>query len=479
MQPQCSRQAGSLLVVFLMVLTMLGVPYSPVHADVPASDNFALNSLSTVIKTITRVSVASSGVQGNNNSYGSAISSNGRYVVFYSYADNLVSEDTNGAPDVFLRDTMTAITTRLSVDPSGAPGNSWSIDQDSPSISSDGRYVVFRSMATNLVSGGTNGTYHIFRRDTILGTTTLISVSSGGEEANGQSYSPSISADGRYVAFSSEASNLVSGDTTGRQDIFLRDTQNNATTRISVATNGTPGNAQSYYPSVSADGHYVAFDSIANNLVSGDTNNHWDVFLHDTLSGTTTLVSVNSSWVQGNFQSGSPSISADGRYVAFDSYASNFVSGDANGMSDVFLRDTQANTTTRISVTSNGVEANESSDAASISADGRYVAFRSRATNLVSGDTNGTMDVFLRDTQTGTTSRLSVNSSGVEGNIGSNDPSISGSTSPSISADGSYVTFYSNAINLVGGDTNGFWDIFVTPAINLFTHRNYLPLVIR
>ena len=473
MQPKPSKQFGSLFTVLALVVTMLGVPPVPAYAGAPAPADFTLNSLSTPITTITRVSVDSSGNQGDYRSYIPSISGDGRYVAFYSMADNLVSGDTNGTPDAFLRDTQLNITTLISVDSSGVQGNSWSYDQTNPPfVSADGRYVVFRSLSTNLISGvTTNGTYHIFLRDTKLNTTTLVSVDSSGAEGDDQSYSPSISADGRYVTFSSDADNLVSGDTNHSTDIFRRDTQASTTTRLSVASNGTQGNAQSYSPFISSDGHFVVYYSMASNLVNADTNGVWDIFRRDTQTNTTTRISVASDGTQANDGSDFPSISADGRYVAFSSTASNLVNGDTNGTNDVFVRDTQSAATTRLSVNSSGTQGNDWSDIPSISADGRFVVFRSIATNLVSGDTNNAYDVFLRDTLTGTTTRPSVGSYGAQGN--------DWSAFPSISADGRYVAFYSNASNLVGGDTNGMWDVFIAPSINLFTNRIYLPMVIR
>jgi Tol biopolymer transport system component len=457
MQPHHLKQYGSLFIVLALVATLLGVPPIPAYAGAPASVNFTPKALPTPITTITRVSVDSNGTQGNAPSYSRSISADGRYVAFTSYASNLVSGDTNNDGDICLRDTQTGTTTRISVDSNGIQGNTWS---DSPSISADGRYVAFRSDSSNLVSGDTNGTWDIFRHDIQTGITTRISLDSSGTQGNSRSYFPSISADGRYVAFSSGASNLVSGDTDWYRDVFLHDIQTGTTTRISVDSSGIQGNGDSDFPSISADGRYVAFESSASNLVSGDTNSMPDIFLHDTQTGITTRLSVDSSGTQGNSYSHYPSISADGRYVAFSSGASNLVNGDSNGITDVFLRDTQTGITTCISVNSSGPWWNTDSNFPSISADGRYVAFDSSASNLVSGDSNGSRDIFLRDTQTGTTTRISVDSSGTQGDSDSNYPSIS--------ADGRYVLFNSFANNLVSGDTNNEWDVFVVPATTLF-----------
>ena len=405
----------------------------------------------SAILTTRRVSVDTNGTQGNGSSASPSISADGRYVAFYSKATNLVSGDTNQSDDIFVYDTVANTTRRVSVDSNGTQGNS---NSSSPSISADGRYVAFDSEASNLVSGDTNGTGDIFVYDTVANTTRRVSVATDGTQGNSYSDFPSISADGRYVAFSSQATNLVSGDTNGTDDIFVHDTITNTTRRISVATDATQGNAYSYFPSISANGRYVAFYSKASNLVSGDTNGSLDIFIYDTVSNTTRRVSVDSNGTQGNNDSISPSISADGRYVAFSSNASNLVSGDTNGSYDIFVYDTVANATRRVSVGSNGTQGNSYSSSPSISADGRYVTFYSNASNLVSGDTNNAPDIFVYDTVANTTRRVSVDSNGTQGN--------NTSTSPSISADGSRVAFYSEASNLVSGDTNGYADIFVS-----------------
>ncbi len=285
------------------------------------------------------------------------------------------------------------------------------------------------------------------------GQTERVSVSSDGEQGNSTSQHSSISADARYVAFESWATNLVPGDTNGHQDVFVHDRQTGETTRVSVSSSGEQGNADSWSPSISADGRYVAFESLAYNLVPGDTNGQCAVFVHDCQTGETTLASVSSSGEQGNGASGHPSISADGRYVAFESRAGNLVPGGTNGELHIFVHDRQAGETTRVSISSSGEQANEYSYLPSISGDGRYVAFFGGASNLVPGDTNNRYDVFVHDRQTGQTTRVSVSSSGEQGNAMSENPSIS--------ADGRYVAFESYATNLVPDDTNGHWDIFV------------------
>ena len=397
-----------------------------------------------------RVSVSSAGGQANSNSQYPSVSADGRYVAFFSLAANLVQGDTNALEDIFWRDMQTGITKRISVASNGAQTNNASYY---PSISSDGRYIAFESSATNLVSGDTSGNYDIFVHDIQTGTTTQASVNSNGTQANGASTFPSISADGRYVAFKSSATNLVSGDTNGMDDIFMHDMQSGMTTRVSMHSSGTQANNGSADPSISGDSRYVAFHSYASNLVSGDTNGQLDVFVRDRQSGVTTRVSMDSNGTQTNGSSYNPSISADGRYVVFESQSTNLVPEDTNGNIDIFVRDIQAGITTRVSVNSSGLQGNSYSEEPSISADGRYVVFYSAASNLMSSDTNGATDIFMHDMQTGVTTRVSVASNGAQAN--------NGSSSPSISADGQYIAFQAYSTNLVTGDTNGVGDIFI------------------
>ncbi|MEG4404587.1 calcium-binding protein [Microcoleus sp. MON2_D5] len=359
--------------------------------------------------------------------------------------------------------------TRVSVDSAGNQGNQSPFSFSSPSISPDGRFVAFESYATNLVPGDTNRSRDIFVRDTLTNTITRVSVDSAGNQANADSFRPSISTDGRFVAFDSDATNLVPGDTNDNADIFLRDTLTNTTTRVSVDSAGNQADTELYkgsgFPSISADGRFVAFYSASADFVPGDTNATYDIFVRDTLTNTTTRVSLDSAGNQGNDTSVSigsisisgsfsPSISADGRFVAFHSYSSNLVPGDTNDTYDIFVRDTLTNTTTRLSVDSADNQANGGSGTPSISGDGRFVAFNSDATNLVPGDTNEKTDIFVRDTLTNTTTRVSVDSAGNQGNNDSFDPSIS--------ADGHRVAFDSEASNLVPGDTNNTFDVFVS-----------------
>jgi Tol biopolymer transport system component len=324
----------------------------------------------------------------------------------------------------------------------------------------------------------------------VLATSTIVfaappstfraSVSSGGAAANSFSFESTLSGNGRFVAFVSDASNLVSGDTNGFQDIFVYDLKTGETKRISVNSSGAESNHDSYTPAFSANGRYVAFTSGASNLVPGDGNGAEDIFLHDLKSGTTQLVSLSSEGAASNNFSSDPVLAAKGRLVVFSSYASNLVPGDTNGVTDIFIRDLKAGTTKRISVDSSGNEGNGYSASPAFSANGRFVAFMSAATNLVPGDTNGFEDVFVHDLKTGITERVSVSSTGEEASISGYDPMdyCAGawfwiySGSPSISADGRFVAFDSDACNLVEEDTNtGFYSVgYDYPGTDIFIH---------
>jgi VCBS repeat-containing protein len=497
-----------------------------------------------------------------------SLSADGRHVVFDSMADKIVAHDTNGVSDIFMQDVATGATKLISVALDGAADGA----SFNPVVSADGRYVVFESTADNLVSGDTNGFRDIFVRDTIAGTTDLVSIGSAGA-ANGASFTPSISADGRTISFYSDATNLVSDDTNASRDVFMADnplwaspsaptitsngggatanvviaenttavttvtavqsdeaqsihysivaadegggadgaqftidsstgtlsfvgshdyenptdvghnnvydvtvrasngqgeadTQNIAVTvadvdetgssvhRASLSSVGLGGDAASGFQTggqhiLSSNGRYVVYASFSDNIVDGDANKSADVFVRDTLTGTTTLVSQNTASEQGNADSLSASISVDGRYVVFQSDANNLVAGDTNNAADIFVRDLQTGTTTLVSAGIGGAPADGDSLNPSISADGRYVTFQSFADNLTSGDQNGKEDVFVRDLQTGSTTLVSTGDDGV-----ANGDSFR----PTISANGQTIAFESNATNLTPDGSTGLFE---------------------
>ncbi len=310
------------------------------------------------------------------------------------------------------------------------------------SFSADGRFLVFSSVPSDASQ------YHVMWLDRRTGETTLVSVSPTGAPGNGWHGEPAISADGRYVAFASSSSNLVPGDTPGSTDIFVRDLTSSVTVRISAAPNGLQANNNSFSPDISDDGRLVSFVSHASNLVAGDSNDAADVFVHDRRTGLTRRVSVSSSGRQANEASHLDArMSGDGSVVAFTSWASNLVPRDSNEQADVFVHDLRAGTTERVSVSSLGRQGNGASFlGANISRDGRYIPFSSAASNLVPRDTNGAVDAYLHDRVAGQTIRVSVSSTGRQGN--------GDSQGAAVSDDGRYVTFPSLAFNLTAGDAS-------------------------
>jgi Tol biopolymer transport system component len=326
------------------------------------------------------------------------------------------------------------------------------------SVSAHGRYVAFISQANNLVPGDPGAWEQVFLRYRKTGTTAQVDVSDTGAPPNGSSNWLAVSDTGRFIAFDSSASNLVRNDFGTFTDVFVRDRVTGHTRMVSVRTDLTAGgNGVSMLPSISADGRFVAFTSSAGNLIAGDTNGEFDIFVRDLDRGRTVRVSRRNAGGQANGSSFFPSISADGRYVAFESSATNLVPGDTNHRDDVFVRDLVAQTTERVSVSSAGDQENDGAlpqRPVAISADGRFVAFLSAATNLVADDTNGTPDVFVHDRLSGATTRVSVSSTGRQ----SRNQLLSG---PVISGDGSVVAFGSSSSNLVTDDTNSAPDVFL------------------
>ncbi len=404
----------------------------------------------SVGQTTERVSVTSQGQQANGVSYSPSLSADGRLVAFYSTAKNLVSGDTNLVTDIFVHDRQSGITERVSVDSQGVQGNGYSYF---PSLSADGRYVVFESASFNLVPGDTNGRWDIFVHDRQTGTTERVSVDSQGNEGNSDCFYSDISADGRYVAFSSYSTNLIPGDTNGAFDIFVHDRQTGNTERVSLSSQGVPGNETSTKPKISGDGRVVAFLSSASNLVAGDTNAVRDVFVHDRTTGLTERVNLSTQGVQANNGCSYHNLSADARTVSFDSTADNLVPGDTNGEDDVFVHDRVTDVTQRVSVDSFGAQGNDQSVVHNMSSDGRFVAFKTWATNLAPDDTNQYTDILVHEIQTGITTRVNRSSEGVEADHWSSRPALS--------ADGSLIAFESRASTLVPADTNGAYDIFV------------------
>ncbi|MCW3040854.1 MAG: hypothetical protein JWM31_2759 [Solirubrobacterales bacterium] len=347
------------------------------------------------------VSEAFDGTGANGPSRSPAISAFGTRVAFASDATNLVEGDTNGLTDIFVRQREGTLA-RVSVALDGGNANGPS---SQPDISADGRIVVFTSAATNLVPGDTNGVADVFARDLTLGTTRRVSVSSDGTQANGPSSAPASDGDGGAIAFESAASNLASGDTNGVDDVFVHQSSG-GTDRVSVSSAGRQQDkaiARPYAaaPDISGDGRYVVFDTDATTLYNGDTNQRTDVYLRDRRRRTTTLVSASSLNVQGNNDSITPRITPNGRFVTFQSFASNLVRDDGP-REDLFVRDRRAGTTALVNATDSGERregepgGSQLLQRASISDDGRYSLFLSAATNITKTTTVAPRRLYLR-----------------------------------------------------------------------------------
>ncbi len=410
----------------------------------------AASSAPLLAQTNELLSRSTAGGQSDAISLYTSMSRDARYVTWQSAATNLVAGDTNAAPDVFVRDRVTSTTIRASVSSAGVEGNGNSHD---PVISSDGRLVAFFSYATNLAAGDTNGAPDCYLHDLTTGATTLLSANAAGQAANGGSRYPAFSGNVRYVAFHSVATDFGPLDVNGKRDIYLRELATGAMELVSIATDGSQADGDCSNPVLSHDGRFVMFESFAANLAPGEANGTLDVFARDRLLGTTVRVSVSSAGVGANAYTQLPNVTADGRFVVFNSDADNLVTGDTNGGSDVFVRDLVLGQTERVSVSSTGVQSNGYSYDASISADGRWVAFPSRGINLVPGDVNGVYDIFVRDRLTGTTEIATTGWAG--------DAADGQALYPSLSNDGRYIAFDGAATNLVPGDVNGQRDIFL------------------
>ena len=340
------------------------------------------------------------GDEANRASSGATISADGNLVAFASGATNLVDlADTNGNTDVFVRDRRQGETIPVSLSVDGLLGTG-----EGAAISSNGRFVVFQGAAPLVPEITLGGIYNIYRRDLLLGRTELVSTALAGQQPDGTSLYPSVSAEGRYVAFMSVATNLVRNDRNGVMDIFVKDMKTNRLRLVSVGPDYARANGESgdglASVSISASGRYVAFPSWASNLIANDRNGAEDVFVRD-LRTDSTIRASRGLLAEANGGSWLPSLSRDGRFVAFYSDASNLVAKDLNGGSDVFIYDTGTGRTRRLTVGVGGEEAYPSAAFAiesgpAFSADGHTVAFSSWASNLVDEDLNGVLDVFIR-----------------------------------------------------------------------------------
>ncbi len=382
-----------------------------------------------------RVVSVSNETVGSNDA--AASSADGRHVAFVRFSTDPEALGTRRRSDIHWHDVVKGDTRLISTSHGGERANG---NSGTPILSGDGRFIAFESQASNLVPGDENNQPDIFVLERETDRITIVSADSDGRQANGDSFDPWINRNGRFVVFASDASNLVQDDSNQRMDVFVHDRKTGATSLISRSTNGIESNGDSYGPSISTDGRMVAFQSLAFNLVPDDTNGKADVFVHDRQSGKTTRVSVSSDGKEGNDHSVAPFVGGKGRRIVFQSYATNLVKGDTNGHPDIFLHDLTTRTTRKISVAHDGRQANGASYFPSLSDDGRYIVFYSLASNLVPGDTNGKSDIFVMDLKKGFVRRVSVGWDGSEADGGSYSPVIGG--------EGRSVVFTSNATNL-------------------------------
>lgn len=398
-------------------------------------------------------SVAPGGQFGNGRSWlspsGPAISPDGRWVVFHSDASNLAATDASGATDVFVRDLSTNATERISVGGAGGESNGSSMNG---SITANGRYVAFQSEATNLAVGDFNVSSDIFLRDRLTGLTTIVSVSTGGAIGNGPSFNPVISADGFFIVYASSATNLVPNDTNQRIDVFLRNLNTGQTRLVTNVTGGANGDSDQ--PTISSDGQFIAFRSTATNLVANDTLGFADIFVRD-MSGTTfELVSQTTAGAHANGASDLPSISADGSRIVFASQAANLAPSGAPAV-NVLLRDRSAGTTTLLNSGPAGVS-NSPATRPRISGNGQYVSFLSQSTNLTPGHSGIVTDLFALQLVSGVIQRASVPTTPEP-----SEPSSNVAENGGISDNGRFLSFSTPANNMTSGDSGSLEDVFV------------------
>lgn len=419
-----------------------------VAASTGGNDEIFLKDLVTGQTTL--VSAAADGSPANRYVSGMTLLAGGTKVLFQSAASNLVANDTNAVNDLFVKDLATGAVTMVSSAADGTPGNSSSF---SAKASLDGTRVLFESTATNLVANDTNGLRDLFVKDLATGKVTMVTSASDGTPANGDYYQSTFSADGTKVVFTSGATNLVQGDTNGQPDIFVKDLATGTLTLVSAAADGTPANAESTFKALSSDGTKVLFATAASNLVPGDTNGGQDLFVKDLATGKVTMVTSASDGTPGNSFVSVFAFTPDGTKVLFASEADNLVPGDTNGQMDIFVKDLATGETKLVSTAADGTPGNGYSDNFKLSPDGTRVLFYSEADNLVPGDTNGVPDLFVKDLVTGAITLVASRSDGTV--------SSSGLVTAAFSPDGTKVIFFTDATDLLPADNNRAADIFV------------------
>ncbi len=394
-------------------------------------------------------------ILGNGDSRSAALSQDGRWLVFSSAASDLVVGDVNGYMDVFRADLQTRQIELASMDSLDVKANGDSGKLSPPTVSGDGLFVAFSSTATNLSTLTQTAAADVYIRDTVLRQTRQESRNRSGIPGNGNSLFPSLSSDSDYLAFQSRATNLVDIDRTVTEDIFLMNRASGEIERVSTALSGLPTDGPSRAPAVSKTGRYVAFESDAANLTLNDTNGVTDIFVRDRIAGSVTRVSLRTNGDQANAQSFSPRISDDGTIVSFASRASNLVGDDSNRVADIFVHDRQTGTTMRVNLPRFDKEANGDSRAPSMSGDGTLLAFVSQATNFTPEVYNGLTNIYVVNRISGALEMVNRNVDRGAANGLSEAPCISG--------DGGFIAFESSANNLIRSVARSSTNVYVFP----------------
>lgn len=425
----------SIFILFILLLSSCETPLIKgfINVTIKSQKNTSKSETTDLfsLDTISRISERkNTGTESNSWSDGASISENGKVIAFVTNA-NLSSLDTNNHNDVYIYNRDSESFTLVSIAYDSSSGNN---DSNYPIISSTGTLVMFNSYATNLVAGDTNSTQDVFVRDLINETTVRINLHSDGTQANNMSTVGSFSDDGRYAVFTSNASNLVPGDTS-IQDVFLHDFQTSTTTRISQHPSGTNGNSTSTTALISGNGQFIAFNSYASNLITGDTNGKVDTFVYDRIANSLELISISTGGVQSNgSQTFVRDISSDGRYVLFTSNATNLVAGDTNTATDAFIRDRVLNTTELVSFNYLGNQITSGVTHAKMSDNGRLIAFESKSLDVMASDNNSLGDVYLYNRDDLSVTRISQKTDGTQDNFDAG--------SMTFSRDGSTFAFY-------------------------------------
>ena len=452
------RPKSALIAVAVALMTLAGVH---TYAHDRASSRTIL------------VSRNAAGQQGNDVSSFPTISGDGRFVAFQSTATNLSPLATDGTQQIYVLDRKTGSVELVSRNGLSVAGNE---ESTGPAISDDGRFIAFFSHANNLVNGDTNDQRDVFVYDRRHDRIERVSVSSRGEQGTGvddseeleehgglhalEGHPPSISADGRFVVFWTGLNGLVRGDTDDVIDVFVHDRRSNKTRRVSKGVGGVPADGASRRAKINGPGTLVVFDSEATNLVADDTNGKMDIFAYDLVRGRLTMLTRAVDGTQTNDDSLEPHLDFSGRIVAFTSWANNLVASDVNNTRDAFVLDRATSNVELVSRAPNGAQLPAPTFEAGPSPDGRYVAMMTLASIVP----QVTANIFLFDRYTKQLEQLNVNSQGQPGDpliIGTIDEPIADPSVPAMSAGAKSVVFWSTAANLVAGDSNGVGDVFI------------------